>query len=134
MLRAPEVVGGELDQRWGEIGHAQSLEALELNPEEGQRSLESRRFAGSFSQPLAPDGCGSGIAETPSELERPADGLREVRQAEEPPRREPADGDDQLGPEQAQLALAPEGAELLLAAVGVRSPATRSASCPGSSA
>ena len=53
------------------------------------------RLAGAFSQPLAPDGCGSGIATRAVELEPPADALGEARQAEQPPDREAADGDDQ---------------------------------------
>ena len=86
VLRAPEVVGGELDQRWGEIGHAQSLEPRAQPATSSSARVESPRFAGSFSQLLAPDGCGSGIDRRAVELEPRADALRELRQAEQPPR------------------------------------------------
>ena len=42
------------------------------------------RFAGSFSQPDAPDGCGSGIAATPSSSRRVADGVGQPPDAEQP--------------------------------------------------
>ncbi len=49
------------------------------------------------------------------ELEALSDGVGQSPDAEQLPCREPADGDDQLGPKQPEFVYAPEGAELLLA-------------------
>ena len=73
------------------------------------------RFAGSFSQPLAPEGCGSGITIASPCSVALADRLGQRRDAEQPPQREPADGDDQVRAQQLELPVAPELAEVLLA-------------------
>ena len=75
------------------------------------------RFAGSFSQPLAPEGCGSGItiASPSCAAVALADRLGQSRDAEQPPQRQSADGDDQVGSQQLELPVAPELAEVLLA-------------------
>ena len=90
-----------------------SLRAVRAN--ERQRPVEPRAVRRDV-QPAADAGRvrerddGRAVA-----LERLADAVGEAAQPEEAPDREAADGDDQLGPEQAQLPLEPERAELLLA-------------------
>ena len=79
------------------------------------RAPAARGSPGSLSQPLAPDGWGSGTTGVPSQLVPLADARRERREAEQPPQREPADRDDQARPQQLELPVAPERAELLLA-------------------
>ncbi len=73
------------------------------------RSSRSR-FARSLSQPLAPDGCGSGTTGVPPRSKRsPTYGVSD-RDPEQLFQREPADGDDETRLQQLELPLAPERA------------------------
>ena len=63
-----------------------------------------------------------------------ADRAGQLRETEQPPQREPADGDDQPRPQQLELPVAPELAELLLAAATASGRRARTARGPGSSA
>ena len=73
------------------------------------------RLAGSFSQPLAPDGMRQRDHDRVAARIALADRIGQRRDPEQAPKREPADGDDQVRPQQLELPVAPELAELLLA-------------------
>ncbi len=78
-------------------------------------SATRARFSGRFSHPLAPDGWGSGIARIAvrGRTCAPTASVTDVT-PEQPPRREPADGDDETRAQQPKLPLAPERAQPLL--------------------
>src|SRR5690242_12020736 len=89
----------------------QACELLANQPDGRCEALAIRRD-------VEPAACAGGMGKrddgSPVQLVPLADARRERRKAEQTAEREPADGDDQLRPQQLELPVAPEGAELLL--------------------